>query len=95
MNLPEEVVGLAYRLFWKYIKTSIKELPLKEDLSKEEFDKLKPNFNIPSIGKLHCTYEEYLRTKKQLEIIKYNTELKNDRIEKNNPNVYRIGDNND
>lgn len=78
MNLPEEVVYLAYKLFWEYIKTTIKDIDFKDNLSKEEFDKLRPNFNIPSIGKLHCTYEEYLRTKKQFEIIQEKIRIKND-----------------
>lgn len=78
MNLPEEVVYLAYKLFWEYIKTTIKYIDFKDNLSKEEFDKLRPNFNIPSIGKLHCTYDEYLRTKKQFEIIQEKIRIKND-----------------
>ena len=78
MNLPEEVVYLAYKLFWEYIKATIKDIDFKDNLSKEEFDKLRPNFNIPSIGKLHCTYDEYLRTKKQFEIIQEKIRIKND-----------------
>ena len=38
-NLPEEVVTLAYKSYWKFIKDTIQELPLKEDLSEEEFNK--------------------------------------------------------
>lgn len=63
LNLPVEVVELAYKTYWKFIRETIKELPLKEDLSEEEFRQLKTNFNIVSLGKLSCTYDRYKRIK--------------------------------
>ena len=65
MNLPIEVVETAYRSYWKFIRSKIQELPLKEDLSEEEFKQLKTNFNIVSLGKLSCTYDRYLRVKEK------------------------------
>ena len=59
LNLPKEVVEEAYNSFWGFIRESIQALPLKEDLTEEEFNKLKCNFNIPSIGKLYLTYPRY------------------------------------
>ena len=67
---PEEVVALAYRSYWGFIRKTIEVLPLKEDLSEEEFNKLRPNFNLPSLGKFHVTYDRYVGMKKRLEIIK-------------------------
>lgn len=69
-NLPYEVVDLVYKSYWKFIKEKIQELPLKEDISEEKFLTLKTNFNIPSLGKLNCTYDKFLRIKKKLEYIK-------------------------
>ena len=69
-NLPYEVVDLVYKSYWKFIKEKIQELPLKEDISEEKFLALKTNFNIPSLGKLNCTYDKFLRIKKKLEYIK-------------------------
>lgn len=63
MNIPVEVVELAYKTYWKFIRKTIQELPLKQDLSEEEFAKLKTNFNIVSLGKLSCTYDRYKRMK--------------------------------
>ena len=63
MNIPVEVVELAYKSYWKFIRKTIQELPLKEDLSEEEFAKLRTNFNIVSLGKLSCTYDRYRRVK--------------------------------
>jgi hypothetical protein len=56
LNLPEELVSRTYDAYWKFIRETISSLPLKNDLSKEQFDSLKTNFNIPSIGKLSCKY---------------------------------------
>ena len=63
MNIPVEVVEFAYKSYWKFIRKTIQELPLKEDLSEEEFAKLKTNFNIVSLGKLTCNYDRYRRVK--------------------------------
>ena len=63
MNIPVEVVEFAYKSYWKFIRKTIQELPLKEDLSEEEFNKLRTNFNIVSLGKLSCNYDRYKRVK--------------------------------
>lgn len=72
LDLPKEVVSKVYKTFWLSIRQIIEELPLKEDLPEEEFSKLKTNFNLPSIGKLGCTYDNYCRQKqRQSYILKY------------------------
>ena len=70
LGLLPQVVKEAYESYWTFIRNNIKALPLKEDLSKEEFDKLRTNFNIPSIGKLSCTYDRMIGVKKRFEHIK-------------------------
>lgn len=69
-NLPEEVVIVAYRSFWEFIKVTIKELNLKDDITEEEFNKLRTNFNIPSIGKLFITWEKLQNIKNRRVYIK-------------------------
>ena len=59
LNLPVEVVKEAYESYWKFIRYTITELPLKDDLSEEEFNKLRTNFNVPSLGKLAVTWDRY------------------------------------
>ena len=49
LNKPEEVIKKAYRAYWKFIRTKAEGLPLKEDLSEEEFKNLRVNFNIPNL----------------------------------------------
>lgn len=73
LKLPVEVVKKAYESYWLFIRETISELPLKEDLNEEEFNSLRTNFNIPSIGKLSCTYDRYKAVKgkqKYLETLK-------------------------
>lgn len=70
LNIPVEVVNTAYKSYWKFIKETIKSLPLKEDISEEDFTKLRTNFNIPSLGKLNCTYSYMVGVKKRFKYIK-------------------------
>lgn len=70
LNIPVEVVKEAYESYWGYIRCTISELPLKEDLSEDEFNKLRTNFNIPSIGKLACPYDRYKAIKDRYKYVK-------------------------
>lgn len=70
LNIPVEVVRLAYKSYWKFIRQTIQSLPLKDNLSEEEFSKLRTNFNIPSLGKMSCTFDRMTRVKKRFEYIK-------------------------
>lgn len=75
LGLSEQVVGKTYKAFWLFIRETISKLPLKEDLTEEDFKKLRTNFNLPSLGKLTCNYERYERVKKAEEMkIKNHTE---------------------
>lgn len=69
LNLPLKVVKEAYESYWLFIRKSITDLPLKEDLSEEDFNKLRSNFNIPSLGKLACTYERMKGVKERFKYI--------------------------
>lgn len=73
LNLPKELVGKTYKAYWKSVREHISSLPLKQDLSEEEFKKLQPNVNIPSLGKLNVTLDRYRRMKKSQE---YKNKLK-------------------
>lgn len=65
-GLNEDDVKEAYNLYWSFFRTKIEELPLKDNLSEEEFLKLRTNFNVPLLGKIYCTYDRYLRVKNRL-----------------------------
>ena len=67
-GLTTRLVDRTYRAYWKAIREHIKSLPLKEDLTEEEFMKLRPNINLPSLGKLNVTLDRYHGMKKYFEI---------------------------
>lgn len=70
LNISPDIINKTYKAYWRYIRNSIQELPLKEDLTEEEFLKLRPNFNISSLGKLTCTYKRFLGVKEKFNYIK-------------------------
>ena len=76
MDIPLEVIDTAYKSYWKFIKQTIQSLPLKDDISEEEFAKLRTNFNIPSLGKLCVTWDRLMGCKKRLKFIKQIREKK-------------------
>ena len=69
LNIPSDVVIKVYKAYWMFIRNTIEELPLKSDISEQEYRKLKPNFNIPNLGKLTCTYDRYIGVKKRNRLI--------------------------
>ena len=70
LDIPKEVVDLAYKSYWMFIKQTIQDLPLKEDIDEEEFSKLRTNFNVPSLGKIVCTFDRMVGVKKRFNYIK-------------------------
>lgn len=67
-NVPIKKIIKAYLLQYRFIVNKIKELPLnRDDITEEEFNKLRTSFNIPSIGKFYCSYKRYNGVKKALE----------------------------
>lgn len=67
-GLPQKIVDRTYKAYWKAIRQHITSLPLKEDLTDEEFQKLRVNVNLPSLGKLNVTLDRYHGMKKYFEI---------------------------
>lgn len=68
LGLPKGLVDKAYKSYWKAVREHITSMPLKEDLTDEEFMRLRPNVNIPSIGKLHVTLDRYHKMRKSFEM---------------------------
>lgn len=70
LGIPYETAHKAYSKAWEFIKTKMAELPLKEELTEEEFKALRPNFNIPEIGKFVATWDKYQRLRRRNEYVK-------------------------
>lgn len=56
-GLSPRVIEEIHRLNWKFIKDKIEELPLKEDITEEELNKLRLSFHIKGLGTLYTTKE--------------------------------------
>ena len=69
LNLPEGVVENTYKAYWNFIRDTIEKLPLKTELTQSEYNKLRTNINIPSLGKLNCTYNRYIGIRNRFNII--------------------------
>lgn len=70
LNLPNDIVDRTYKSYWLFIKQHVQSLPLKENITEEEFNKLRTNINIPSLGKLCVTWDRLVGCKKRFKIIK-------------------------
>ena len=69
LDISPDVIEKVYKAYWSFIKETIQALPLKDNLSEEEFSTLKTNFNVPSLGKLSCTLDKYKGTKSRFKLI--------------------------
>lgn len=70
-GLPIDIINKTYKAYWDFIKQTIQGMPLKEENIKEdEFLKLRASFNVPSLGKLSCTYDRFLGIKRRYDLIK-------------------------
>lgn len=85
LGMSRKLVDKTYRAFWKVIRMYITSLPLKESLTDEEFQKLKPNINIPSIGKLYVTLDRYHGMKRYFE--RHYKNYKGNKYKKQNNNA--------
>jgi len=81
LGIPYEVAHKAYYMAWEFIQNKMRELPLKEDLTDEEFNALRPNFNIPELGKFAVSLDKYKRVKRRIEYVKNLKNLMNDDTE--------------
>ena len=64
-GISKQIVDRTYKAYWRAVREHITSLELKKDLTDEEFERIRPNVNIPSIGKLYITLGRYHRLKKK------------------------------
>lgn len=84
LGIDYDVVLFAYRSYWNMIRDNIINISFNNDISKEDFGKIKNSFNIPALGKLGCTYDNYIGMKKRFEYInKLKTKINGTKINKN------------
>jgi hypothetical protein len=61
VNIIKQMVSAPY----DFIQSKTRELNFKDNLTREEFDSVKKNFNIPGIGKLYASYFLYEQIQKK------------------------------
>ena len=65
LNLDEEVVKKAYIYYFQFIKDKITSFDFSREISEEEFNRIKINFNVSGLGKFKAKYRTYkILTKK-------------------------------
>lgn len=69
LDIPVEVINEAYLASWRFMRSKISELPLREDLTEEQFAALRTNFNVPFLGKLCVTNKRYLGVRKRFKLL--------------------------
>ena len=87
-DLTPKEVDKVYRAYCRLIKEKIESLPLKEDLTEEEYSQLQVNINLPSFGKLYTSWQKHKNLKKKLEYVqktKENQAVKHRHTSNNEP----------
>ena len=69
LNIPRKLVENTYKAYWIFIRDTIEKLPLKTELIQSEYMNIRTNINIPSLGKLNCTYNRYMGIRNRFNII--------------------------
>ena len=69
LGLSRELVENTYKAYWNFIRDTIEKLPLKTELTQLEYENLRTSINIPSLGKLNCTYNRYIGIRSRFNII--------------------------
>ena len=64
-SLDAEVVRKIISAPYDFMQKKTKELDFVDDLTREEFDKMKKNFNIPGLGKVYASYFLYNEIQKK------------------------------
>lgn len=49
---------------YSFMRMKLKDLEIEEELTKEEFDELKTNFNVPCLFKFYASYSVYKKINK-------------------------------
>ena len=56
LSIPDDVVEIAYREYWNWVKDTLENVPVNVDMTEEEFTKMQTSINVPSLGKFYASY---------------------------------------
>ena len=63
LGISKGMVNRIYRAYWKTVRQYISSLPLKDNLTGEEFSELRTSINVPSLGKFYVSPYRYRKLK--------------------------------
>lgn len=66
LGLPPLLVKRTYLAYWKVVKEHVVAQPFDEIEEAWEYNELRPNINIPSLGKLYVGLGRFLYKKAQI-----------------------------
>ena len=69
LGFDKKLVDKIYRVYCKLIVDKLASLPLKKDLTKEQFNELQTSVNLPSIGKIYCDWKNYYGQKQRVKYV--------------------------
>jgi hypothetical protein len=72
LNLPPKFVWEIYQSYWMFIRNHISSLNIKDIEKEEDFNTLRTNINVPSLGKFHLDWERIQNKRKEYERYKNN-----------------------
>lgn len=78
LGISSDVVSSVYNAYMLYIKDTLSSIELKDDMTEEEFRKLRTTINIPGLGKIGIPYQKYCKVQKQGKIIQNFKNSKNE-----------------
>ena len=67
LNLPPEYVWEVYKSYWQFIRHHISSLSVKNLQNEKDFNKLRTNINVPSLGKFHLDWDRIENKRKENE----------------------------
>jgi hypothetical protein len=76
LGIDIDTITKVYWAYCKVLQERLASLPFEKDLTEEEFKKLRPNINLPSLGKIYCNWDIYTGEKKRLEYVRKGRENK-------------------
>lgn len=56
LDIPDDVVEIAYREYWNWVKNTLESIPVNEEMSEDEFKQMQTSINIPSLGKFYAKH---------------------------------------
>lgn len=69
-DIPEEVIKLAYKSSFQFIRNTIEKIPIKDINSQESLNEVRTSFNLPEIGKLYTTYDKIEKIRRRIKFFK-------------------------